>query len=186
MTSHGRAWLTAQCPGEGSSRPPARTPATVPAGTNEQPNGSAPQQHTRPPPTRRLPRERPGLPRTPASRAVILRTRTDWTERAIPVQAGTCAGPAGELTTQRHVFNLRTQGESRPEPADVGDDNRGSCPALRDRLPGCDPDRFGMGPAVLPGQDLSEVAAPVGDGARADLAAHDRQLRNGHREAAGR
>jgi hypothetical protein len=58
--------------------------------------------------------------------------------------------------------------------------------ALRDRLPGCDLERFGMGPAVMLGQDLSEVAGPVGDGAMADLAARDRQLRNGHREAAGR
>jgi hypothetical protein len=62
----------------------------------------------------------------------------------------------------------------------------GPAGALRDRLPGCDLERFGMGPAVMLGQDLSEVAGPVGDGAMADLAARDRQLRNGHREAAGR
>ena len=43
-----------------------------------------------------------------------------------------------------------------------------------------------MRPAVMLGQDLSEVAGPVGDGAVADLAAGDRQLGNGHREAAGR
>jgi hypothetical protein len=34
-----------------------------------------------------------------------------------------------------------------------------------------------MGPAVMLGQDLSEVAGPVGDGAVADLTAGDRQLR---------
>jgi len=43
-----------------------------------------------------------------------------------------------------------------------------------------------MGPAVVPGQDLTEGAGPVGDGAVADLAAGDRKLGNGHREAAGR
>jgi hypothetical protein len=40
-----------------------------------------------------------------------------------------------------------------------------------------------MGPAVMPGQDLSELAGPAGDGAVADLAAGDRQPRNGHRKA---
>ena len=57
---------------------------------------------------------------------------------------------------------------------------------LRDRLPGCDVKRFGMGPAVVLGQDLGEGAGPVRDGAVADLAAGDRKLGNGHREAAGR
>jgi hypothetical protein len=42
-----------------------------------------------------------------------------------------------------------------------------------------------MGPAVVLGQDLSEGAGPVGDGAVADLAAGDWKLGNGHREAAG-
>jgi hypothetical protein len=36
------------------------------------------------------------------------------------------------------------------------------------------------------GQDLTGVARTVGDGAVADLAAGDRELGNGHREAAGR
>ena len=43
-----------------------------------------------------------------------------------------------------------------------------------------------MGATVVLGQDLGEVARPVGDGAVADLAAGDRKLGNGHREAAGR
>ena len=55
-----------------------------------------------------------------------------------------------------------------------------------ERLPGCGVERFGMGPAVVLGQDLTEVAGPVRDGALADLAAGDRQLGNGHREVAGR
>jgi len=42
-----------------------------------------------------------------------------------------------------------------------------------------------MGPAVMLSQDLTDVAGPVGEGAVADLAAGDRQLGNGHREAAG-
>ena len=43
-----------------------------------------------------------------------------------------------------------------------------------------------MGPAVVLGQDLTEVAGPVRDGAPTDLAAGDRKMGNGHREAAGR
>jgi hypothetical protein len=71
--------------------------------------------------------------------------------------------------------------------ADVGDDNCGVVPRVSvTGYRGCEVERFGMCPAVMLGQDLSEVAGPVGDGAVADLAAGDRQLRNGHREAAGR
>jgi hypothetical protein len=62
---------------------------------------------------------------------------------------------------------------------------RGNAGSLR-RLPGRDAERFGMGPAVVPGQDLAEAAGPVRDGAVTDLATGDRQLGNGHREAAGR
>ncbi len=43
-----------------------------------------------------------------------------------------------------------------------------------------------MGPAVVPGQDLGEVAGAVRDGTVADLAAGDRQMGDGHGEAAGR
>jgi hypothetical protein len=43
-----------------------------------------------------------------------------------------------------------------------------------------------MGPTIVLGQDLTEVAGPVRDGAVTDLAAGDRKLGNGHREAAGR
>ena len=57
---------------------------------------------------------------------------------------------------------------------------------LRSRLAGCDVKRLGMGPAVMLGQDLTEVARTVGDGTVADLAAGNRKLGNGHREAAGR
>jgi hypothetical protein len=53
------------------------------------------------------------------------------------------------------------------------------------RLPGRDAEGFGMGPAVVLGQDLAEVAGPVRNGAVADLAARDRKMGNGHREAAG-
>jgi hypothetical protein len=57
---------------------------------------------------------------------------------------------------------------------------------IRDRLPGREVERFGMGPAVVLGEDLSEGTGPVRDGAVADLAAGDRKLDNGHGEAAGR
>ncbi len=54
------------------------------------------------------------------------------------------------------------------------------------RLLGREAERFGMGPAVVLGQDLTEAAGPVRDGAVADVATGDRQLGNGHREAVGR
>jgi hypothetical protein len=60
-----------------------------------------------------------------------------------------------------------------------------SAEGLRGRLPGTEAERFGMGPAVVLGQDLAEVPGPVGDGAVADLAARDRKMGDGHREAAG-
>ena len=56
----------------------------------------------------------------------------------------------------------------------------------RGGLPGKDAERCGMGPAVVLGQDLTEATGPVRHGAVADLATGDRQLGNGHREAAGR
>ena len=54
------------------------------------------------------------------------------------------------------------------------------------RLLGREAERFGMGTAVVLGQNLTEAAAQVRDGAVADLATGDRQMGNGHREAAGR
>jgi hypothetical protein len=54
------------------------------------------------------------------------------------------------------------------------------------RLPGRDAECFGVGPAVVLGQDLAEVAGPVRHGVPADLATGDRQSSDGHGEAAGR
>ena len=50
---------------------------------------------------------------------------------------------------------------------------------------GGDAERFGVGPAVMLGQNLADVAGPVGEGAVAELAAGDRQMGDGHREAVG-
>jgi hypothetical protein len=69
---------------------------------------------------------------------------------------------------------------------DAGDGTSGVMPAAREGLPGREAERFGMGPPVVFGQDLAEAARPVRHGAVADLATGDRQLGNGHREAAGR
>jgi hypothetical protein len=44
---------------------------------------------------------------------------------------------------------------------------------------------LGVGPAVMLGQHLADVAGPVGEGTVAELAADDRQVSDGHREAAG-
>ena len=57
---------------------------------------------------------------------------------------------------------------------------------FRNRLPGSEAERLRMGSPVMLGQDLTEVAGPVRDSAVTDVAAGDRQLGNGHREAAGR
>jgi hypothetical protein len=54
------------------------------------------------------------------------------------------------------------------------------------RLQGREAERYGMGTAVVLGQNLTEATGPVCDGAVADLATGYRQLGNGHREAAGR
>src|SRR5260221_6064211 len=56
---------------------------------------------------------------------------------------------------------------------------------LGGRLPGRDGEHVRVGPAVVLGQDLAEIARPVRDGAVADLTSRDRKMRNGHREAAG-
>ena len=53
------------------------------------------------------------------------------------------------------------------------------------RLRGREAESFGVRPAVMLGQDLAGLARLVRNGAVADLAAHDRKLRDGHREAAG-
>lgn len=65
--------------------------------------------------------------------------------------------------------------------------------AARKALPGSraaekdiDSSTRGMGPAVVVGQDLTEAAGPVRNGAVANLAAGDRQLGDGHRKTAGR
>jgi hypothetical protein len=75
--------------------------------------------------------------------------------------------------------------ETDREPIDARDGAWGDVGSLRTLL-GRDAERFGMGPAVVLGQDLTEVAGPVGHSATADLAAGDRQLGDGHREAARR
>jgi hypothetical protein len=62
---------------------------------------------------------------------------------------------------------------------------RGWRGVFRDRLPGGGAEHFGMGPAVVLGQDLAEGAGPVRDSPVADLATGDRKMDNGHRKAAG-
>jgi hypothetical protein len=50
---------------------------------------------------------------------------------------------------------------------------------------GREAERFGIGPAVVLSQDLTQAAGPVRDGAMADLATGDVELGNRYREAAG-
>jgi hypothetical protein len=57
--------------------------------------------------------------------------------------------------------------------------------SLPGRLRGRDGEHVGVGPAVVLGQNLAELPRPVADGSVADLAAGDREMGNGHREAAG-
>ena len=58
---------------------------------------------------------------------------------------------------------------------DASDGTRGVKRAACGGLLGRDAERFGMGPAVVLGQDLTEAAGPVRHGTLADLAAGDRQ-----------
>jgi hypothetical protein len=60
-----------------------------------------------------------------------------------------------------------------------------SAEGLRGWLAGTQAERFGVGPAVVLGQDLAEVPGPVGDGAVAELAARDRKMGDGHRGSSG-
>src|SRR5258708_12929392 len=112
-----------------------------------------------------------------ASRALNSRWRTD---RRIYARALTMDRP-------RSV----TAGVLRPSPA-ARSSRADRGPRLRERiggapgsLPGRDAERFGVSAGVVLGQHLTEVAGPVGDGAVADLTARDRELGNGHGEAAG-
>ena len=73
-----------------------------------------------------------------------------------------------------------------PVPCSVVNHGASIAPLRASGVLGSQAERFGMGPAVVLGQDLTEVAGPVGDGAVTDLAAGDRKTGNGHREAAGR
>ena len=83
----------------------------------------------------------------------------------------------GSPVVPRDVFGWRDLSRSK-----IG---LSSAEGLRGRLPGTEAERFGMGPAVVPGQDLAEIPGPVGDGAVADLAARDRKMGDGHGEAPG-
>jgi hypothetical protein len=49
-----------------------------------------------------------------------------------------------------------------------------------DRLRGRDTERFGVNLAVVPGQDLAEIARPIREGAVAYLAARDGKMGNSH------
>jgi hypothetical protein len=72
----------------------------------------------------------------------------------------------------------------------VGAPGSGQSPPTSDGTGGLRPllggkaERFGMGPPVVLGQRLAEGAGPVGHGPLADLAAGDRKLGDGDREAA--
>jgi hypothetical protein len=105
---------------------------------------------------------------------------------AIPTPPVTVAGGRPQVTVDPFELAAPTpEAPTHPGRPTIGDDSWG-VPGLHDRLPGCELERFGMGSVVMLGQYLTEVAGPVGDGAMADLAARDRQLRNGYWEATRR
>src|SRR5258708_30466681 len=119
-----------------------------------------------------------------------------------PPDLGATASPAlsSRWRTDRRIYARAltmdrprsvTAGVLRPSPA-ARSSRADRGPRLRERiggspgsLPGRDAERFGVSAAVVLGQHLTEVAGPVGDGAVADLTARDRELGNGHGEAAG-
>ena len=103
--------------------------------------------------------------------------RMGGTEALFPPHIGgsTCGrSPGVGHAPSPLAFSGLARGRVVPGPTEVGDGTCGVVRGLRDRLPGCDVERFGMGPAVVLGQDLTEGAGPVRDGAVADLAAGDR------------
>jgi len=90
------------------------------------------------------------------------------------ISADTCAGPGPGSAMFRYRWRPPVQACGKVVPAGRGPrrhvaDGAGPGGWLRGREAG----RFGVGPAVVPGQDLAEVGGPVRDGAVADLAAGD-------------
>ena len=95
------------------------------------------------------------------------------------IHAVSCPRVQADIACRRLAELSRTVTKAHP-PSACEDSGRG----LRDRLSRCEFEHFGMDPAVMLGQDLSEGAGPVGDSAVADLTAGDWKLGNDHREAA--
>ncbi len=129
-------------------------------------------------PGKRLPLAQISQIRAPADNAVVSQPAAH--------SGGSTRGPHHGSATfcRRRAFSGPALRQGRPRPADA----RGGMAdgaGLGGRLPGSDAERFGVGPAVVLGQNLAEVAGPVRDGAVAELAARDRKLGNGHRKAAG-
>ena len=92
----------------------------------------------------------------------------------------TCAAPyqgVGHVSSPFPISGLTPRGKVVLGPVGIGDDDCGiipgvSAPGYRDSRPS----DSGWAPAVVPGQDLGEVAGAVRDGTVADLAAGDRQM----------
>jgi hypothetical protein len=96
-------------------------------------------------------------------------------------------GPSRGVATLRDRWRSPARlAQRRPGAIDAGDGTRGQCGQPAEGYWEGAPSASGMGPAVVLGQDLTEATGPVRHGALADLATGDRQLGNGHREAAGR
>jgi hypothetical protein len=108
-----------------------------------------------------------------------------WCAIRIATSPMPASGPRRKSCTRHAGSSHRSVTQGSVKARESRDSCRGSA-GLRDQSPGCGVERFGMGPTIVLGQDLTEVAGPVRDGAVTDLAAGDRKLGNGHREAAGR
>jgi len=104
----------------------------------------------------------------------------------LEITAGTCAYPYRRAATLRPRRFLQLSPVAGPgaEPAELALQRRRAAPKGR-WLPGREAERFGMGPAIVLGQDVAGLPGPVRDGAMADLAACNRKMRHGYREAAG-
>lgn len=102
------------------------------------------------------------------------------------LSAGICAHPYRRAPRSDPADSLQPSplaGPVRAEPAGLALRRRWAMPKGW-RLPGREAERFGMGPAIVLGQGVAGLPRPVSDGAVADLAACNRKMRHGYREAA--
>ena len=133
--------------------------------------------------------ELPGQPKTRPSGTdqPLCAAATTETSRSETAEIGgylRASLPSGGHAAPPLVREAKPRGRSGAEPAELAPQRRRAIPKGC-RLPGREAERLGVGPAIVLGQDVAGLPGPVRDGAAADLAACNRKMRHGYREAAG-